>query len=296
MKFLAKELNSVEEINNNHAIMKKSKYLSIIVLFLLLANKSFSQSESPYQTSFKYDAPAVAAGLGLTYLGFTFIKNKEDLTDQQLLNKSKDDVFFIDRFSAGNFRPKADDQSYIGFYGSFAVAPLVALIDPKQRSHYGQVSVMFIETMSAAAASFTIAAGLVQRSRPLVYNTALPIDEPDKLRKDKDEQRSFFAGHTTATAAATFFAAKVFSDFNPDSKLKPYVWTAAALVPAVVGYQRLRAGKHFLTDNLLGYGVGMACGILIPQLHKKTNTTNLSVAPVVGYNYQGMGLTYKFKN
>lgn len=269
----------------------KNKYLAILVLTLFVSNKGFSQSESPYQTSLKYDGPAVAAGLGLTYLGFTFIKNKDELTPLELQNKSKDDVFFIDRFAAGNFSDKADKGSYIPFYGSFAVAPIVALIDPKQRSHYGQVSVLFIETMSAAAASFTIAAGLVQRSRPLVYNTSLPDDE----RLDKDEQRSFFAGHTTATAAATFFAAKVFNDFNPDSKLKPYVWTAAALVPAVVGYQRLRAGKHFLTDNLLGYGVGMACGILIPQLHKKTNNTNLSVAPVVGFNYQGMGLTYRFK-
>ena len=125
---------------------------------------------------------------------------------------------------------------------------------------------MFIETMSAAAASFTIAAGLVQRSRPYVYNTSVPLAE----RQDSDSQRSFFAGHTTATAAATFFAAKVFTDFNPDSKLKPYVWAAAATVPAVVGYMRLRGGNHFLTDNLLGYGVGAACGILIPQLHKKT--------------------------
>ncbi len=272
--------------------MKKVKYLSILVLFLFLTHQSFSQTDSPYETSLKYDGPAVVAGLGLTYLGFTFIKNKKQLTSAELANKSKDDVFFLDRFSAGNFSEKADKDSYIPFYGSFAVAPIVALIDRNQRSHYGQISVMFIETMSAAAASFTIAAGLVQRSRPLVYNTSLPVAD----RQDKDEQRSFFAGHTTATAAATFFAAKVFSDFNPDSKLKPYVWGAAAAVPALVGYQRLKAGKHFLSDNLLGYGVGAACGILIPQLHKKTNTTNLSVAPMVGFDYQGMGLTYKFKN
>ena len=272
--------------------MKTIKYFAILTLSIFISNGSFAQSDSPYETSFKYDGPAVAAGLGLTYLGFTFIKNKDELSATEVQNISKDDVFFIDRFAAGNYSDKADKDSYIPFYASFAVAPIVALIDGKQRSHYGQVSVMFIETMSAAAASFTIAAGLVQRSRPLVYNTSLPVAD----RQDKDEQRSFFAGHTTATAAATFFAAKVFNDFNPDSKLKPYVWAAAAAVPALVGYQRLRAGKHFLTDNVLGYGVGMACGILIPQLHKKTNNTNLSVAPVVGFNYQGMGLTYKFKN
>lgn len=272
--------------------MEKVKYLSILILFLICSNKSFSQSESPYKTSLEVDGPALAAGFGLSYLGLTFIKNKDELTATEVTNKSKDDVFFLDRFAAGNYSEKADKDSYIPFYGSFAVAPIVALIDGKQRSHYGQISVMFLETMSAAAASFTIAAGLVERSRPLVYNTSLPLEE----RQDKDEQRSFFAGHTTATAAATFFAAKVFNDFNPDSKLKPYVWAAAAAVPAVVGYQRLKAGKHFLTDNLLGYGIGAAFGILIPELHKKTNNSNLSVAPVMGFNYQGMGLNYKFKN
>ncbi|OAQ39539.1 PA-phosphatase [Pedobacter psychrophilus] len=267
----------------------KFKYSILLLLTILMVNyNAFSQSESPYETKFKTDGPAVVAGLGLSYLGLTLIKNKSELTPTEVAAKNKDDVFFLDRFSAGNFRDKADKDSYIPFYGSFAVAPIVALIDGKQRSHYGQVSVMFIETMSAAAASFTISAGLVKRSRPLVYNTSLPLSD----RQDKDAQRSFFAGHTTATAAATFFAAKVFNDFNPDSELKPYVWTAAALVPAVVGYQRLRAGKHFLTDNILGYAVGAGLGILIPELHKKTNNSGISVAPVMGLNYQGLGMTY----
>ena len=268
---------------------KKYTFLTLLT-FLMVAQTVYSQTESPYETSFKKDAPLVVAGLGLSYLGLTLIKNKKELTLAQVASKSKDDVFFIDRFAAGNYSQKADDDSYIPFYGSFAIAPLVALIDRNQRSHYGQVSVMFIETMSAAAASFTIAAGLVQRSRPYVYNTSVPLAE----RQDSDSQRSFFAGHTAATAAATFFAAKVYADFNPDSKLKPYVWAAAATVPAVVGYMRLRGGNHFLTDNILGFGVGAACGILIPQLHKKTNDTGLSVNPVMGFNYQGMGMTYKF--
>jgi membrane-associated phospholipid phosphatase len=267
-----------------------NKYKSITLLALLMVtNLVFAQKESPYQTSFKKDAPILAAGLGLSYLGLTLIKNKAELTPSEIALKSKDDVFFIDRFAAGDFREKADKDSYIPFYGAFAIAPIVSLIDGKQRNHYGQVSVMFLETMSAAAASFTLAAGLVQRSRPLVYNTSLPLAK----RQDSDEQRSFFAGHTASTAAATFFAAKVFSDFNPDSKLKPYIWTVAAVVPAVVGYQRLRAGKHFLTDNLLGYGVGMACGILIPELHKARNE-NLSIQPVMGFNHQGMAVSYKF--
>ena len=260
--------------------------------FFMVNQNVFSQSDSPYQTSFEVDGPAVAGGIGLSYLGLSLIKNKKELTASEVAMKSKDNVFFLDRFTAGNFSDQADKDSYIPFYGSFAVAPIVMLIDGKQRTHFGQISVLFVETMSAAASSFTLAAGLVKRSRPLVYNTSLPLAD----RMDKDAQRSFFAGHTTATAAATFFAAKVYNDFHPDSKLKPYIWTAAATVPAVVGYMRLRAGKHFLTDNLLGYAIGAGLGIGIPELHKKSNTSNLSITPMMGFDYQGMGMVYTFSN
>ena len=269
--------------------MRKRYHYLIFLTFLMVTQSALAQNESPYETSFKRDATLVIGGISLSALGLSLIKNKKELTAAEVGAKSKNDVFFVDRWNAGTYRDQADKDSYIPFYASFAVAPILALIDKNERHHYGQVSVMFIETMSAAAASFTLAAGLVKRSRPLVYNTSLPLSD----RQDKDAQRSFFAGHTTATAAATFFAAKVYSDFKPDSQLKPYIWTAAALIPAVVAYQRIRAGKHFLSDNLLGYGVGMVCGIFIPELHKKKNT-NLSVAPVMGENYQGMGMTYTF--
>jgi hypothetical protein len=54
----------------------KYKYSTLLSLTILLVNfNAFSQSESPYETKFKTDGPAVAAGLGLSYLGLTLIKN-----------------------------------------------------------------------------------------------------------------------------------------------------------------------------------------------------------------------------
>lgn len=38
-------------------------------------------------------------------------------------------------------------------------------------------------------------------------------------------------------------------------------------MPAVVAYFRIRAGKHFLTDNLVGYAVGATVGMVVPRLH-----------------------------
>ncbi len=113
------------------------------------------------------------------------------------------------------------------------------------------------------------------------------------MYQDKNAQRAFFAGHTAAIAAATFFMAKAFADFNPDSKAKPYVWAFAAAVPAVVGYLRYKAGMHFLSDNLLGYAVGMSAGIFVPQLHKIKGMRNVTISPAVGIGNKGLAVTYK---
>jgi membrane-associated phospholipid phosphatase len=47
------------------------------------------------------------------------------------------------------------------------------------------------------------------------------------------------------------------------------MWTSAALIPAITGLCRYGAGKHFFTDILVGYAIGSAVGILVPQLHKR---------------------------
>jgi hypothetical protein len=137
---------------------------------------------------------------------------------------------------------------------------------------------------------FTIAAGSINRSRPLVYGTKAP----DDLRKAGKSQRSFFAGHTAATAAATFFAAQTFQDFNPDSKAKPYVWMIAAAIPATVGYLRYKAGYHFLSDNILGYVIGAGTGILIPKWHRSGKIQNLGIVPFYDSNIKGVAFNYTF--
>lgn len=276
--------------------------LSLVLIFSITfsaysqtfsANTSNPAFESPYKTSWAVDGTWVGVGLGLNALGVKLIQDKESLSLAQLNDLDKKDVPGIDRFIAGNYSPRADEISYYPFYGSFAVPVVMMLADGNMRSNAGQISVMFVESMATTGALFTITAGLVDRPRPLVYNTAVPEEE----RREGGAQRAFFAGHTAATASATFFAAKIYHDFYPDSAARPYVWTAAALVPAWVAYLRAEAGKHFLTDNLLGYAIGAASGILVPEFHKKD--TDFQVAPTMGLTpggeeYQGLSVQYSF--
>lgn len=246
------------------------------------------KSPSPYKTKFKTDAPIITAGVGLTVLGVYLIDKKDPLSEAKLATLSKDDLPFFDRGNAGYYSPSIDKASYIPFQASFAMPVVLMLVNKNERQHAGQVLVMYTETMAITGALFTLSAGLINRPRPFVYGTKAPLDK----RLDKDAQRSFYAGHTAATAAATFFMAKVFSDFNPDSKARPIVWTVAATLPAVVGYMRYKAGHHFLSDNVVGYGLGAAAGILVPKFHRVKALKNVSMVPYVGNNYRGITFTY----
>ncbi|MBA3673901.1 MAG: phosphatase PAP2 family protein [Chitinophagaceae bacterium] len=247
-------------------------------------------SRYPYKTSFKRDAPVIAVAVGLTYLGNTLIKNKDPLTLAELATKTRDKIPSFDRGNAGFYDEDIDRASYIPFLGSFAV-PLVMLLNKNEGRNASHILVMYLESLSITSALFTMAAGTLDRPRPLVYGTLASTDE----RRNKNNQRSFYAGHTAATASATFFAAKVFHDLNPDSKAKPYIWAAAAAVPALVGYMRYESGFHFLSDNLLGYILGAASGILIPEWHKIKGHKNLSFTPQIGKDYKGLAFVYNIK-
>lgn len=263
------------------------KSFLFLIIALISINLQSQESNSPYETEFWKDGAWIAGGIGLNALGVYSIQVKPDLSEADLASLDRNDIWKINRGAAGNYSEEADRISYIPFYGSFAT-PLLFLLGEDERKNFGQISVLFIETMATTGALFTITAGNVEKSRPLVYNENLLTDK----RMEADAQRSFFAGHTAATAAASFFTAKVFNDFNPDSPAVPYVWAGAVAVPAYVGYLRTKAGKHFLTDNIIGFGIGALCGILVPEVHKKSNE-KIDVYPTMNTNILGTGIDSK---
>ena len=267
----------------------QTKFLTLALL-LLVSFSTYSQDreESPYKTDWLVDGAVLAGTLGLNAAGFMMIQDKEPLTIEEVESLDEDHVPAVDRWVAGYYDTGADDLSYYPFYGSFAVPFLMMLTDDMD-SHFGQLSVLYIESMAVTGALYTLSAGTIDRIRPLSYNEDVPME----LRREAGATRSFFGGHTAATASATFFAAKVYNDFYPDSPARHDIWAAAAIIPAWVGYLRTIAGKHFLTDNILGYAVGAAAGILIPELHKKEDQ-QLSVIPTLGAEYKGIGLFYEF--
>ncbi|MDO7886551.1 phosphatase PAP2 family protein [Hymenobacter cheonanensis] len=240
------------------------------------------QAPSPYQTRFAVEAPVIVAEGAVSGFGIYRSMQRDGLTDAELAALNKDNIPSFDRFSAGYYSKNFQTAGDLLCYPTLVIAPGLLALNPAARGRYGQVVVLYIETIAAADAFFTTAIGNIPRYRPYLYGS-----EGGDLRNGHIATNSFFAGHTAHTAAATFFAAKVFHDFNPNSRAQPYVWTAAALLPAVVAYTRIEAGKHFLSDNLVGYAVGATMGVVVPQLHKAAGRRGLSLVPLQGVNVNG---------
>ncbi|PRX44095.1 phosphatase PAP2 family protein [Salegentibacter salegens] len=253
------------------------KKIVLILFCLCFIYNSWSQ-DSPYKNNTWKDGAYIAGTLDLNVLGFTFIQNKESLTEVELAALDKNDIAGINRWAAGSYSEKTDAASYIPFYAALAM-PLAFLPSEAERKNFGQISVLFVETMATTGVFYTMTAGLIDKSIPLVYNEDLPLGE----RVEGGAQRSFIAEHTGVAAAGSFFAAKIFNDFHPDYKAIPYVWGGATGISVLMGYLRTKAGKHFLTNNIAGMIVGAASGILIPELHKK-GKENIDVYPTASFN------------
>ncbi|WP_240607715.1 phosphatase PAP2 family protein [Marixanthomonas spongiae] len=274
--------------------MKKT---ATTLLLLIICTTGFSQTKknSPYEWDWTRDGIWTGAALGATVTGYSLILGKEDLTEAELQREldNQDNINFIDKWAVGYNSEAAIGQSNIPFAMSFA-SPFVLLFDDDVNEHTAQILGLYLESLSTTAGLYTVTAGLVNRSRPYVYNETVSM----KRRLINNGQRSFYSGHVAAAATATFFAAKVYSDFNPDSPSKVWIWAGAATIPAAVGYFRIKAGQHFLTDVLLGYGLGAVTGYFTPELHK-TKESLIEVVPSAGISrtgdiYRGIGLQMTF--
>ena len=227
--------------------------------------KIFTQPIFPYQFSAKKETVILIPGIGLNTLGFLRSASTKPFSLAQLNALSPADIRLgIDRRAVNRWSPGSAHFSDALLYTALAVPATLALSSRcRDLRQGGGVALMGLEALMLSTGLTNAVKNTARRPRPYAYNTNVPLE----IRMGSDARRSFFSGHTSTSAAATFFTAQVFSDLYPDSKWRYAVWSGAAVLPLAVGVQRYRAGKHFPTDIAVGYLVGAISGILAPRLH-----------------------------
>ena len=235
-----------------------------IILLIVLLSTGFTTGQSPYKYSFGVDGGI--AGVTAFSIGANFLLDKkvEPLTQEELAQLDRSNIWKVDQWSIDQNSYQAHRVSNGFLYGS-QLLPLTLLADQPSRGDFGKVGVFYLEAFLLNAGITNLTKVLVKRERPFLYHD---IQRDHFKRNGKRSRYSFFSGHTSATAVATFLTAKMYQDYYPNSDGKTVVWSLAAAIPAITGYTRMRAGKHFFTDVLVGYIVGAGIGILVPELHK----------------------------
>lgn len=254
------EISELPNYDQYQMIMYKKNFLLFLAFFCLL---QVLTAQSSHSADGKLDGALLGAG-GLTFgLGFHFLKKVEPMTEDDIKELDPFRINSMDRPTTRNWSLKAQKTSDIllrtSFFSQFSL-----LFDKHSRDEVGTIGLMMTEVALINNGITNIFKGTIKRRRPFTYNPMAPMEK----KMEKNGRYSFFSGHASNSASYAFLTAKVFSDNNPGSKWNPYVWTAAISLPAVTSFLRVKAGKHFPTDVIVGYAVGATIGFLIPELHK----------------------------
>jgi len=281
---VAQTKHQMDSLHDYCAICSNNEHLIILPPY----HKKFSK-ELPFALT---SAIVFAGGLTVSALDKTKPYTQEELeTNPPKLSS----INSIDRGSALNWSPSVSTASDAVLL-TITVLPALFLSEHHTGRDITTLLVMYAEVFAFNYGVTEFAKSSVNRSRPYVYNENVSMG----IRTGSFSRKSFFSGHTSQTAAASFYFAKVITDYHPTLRrgLKWGLWIFAATVPAANGYLRVWAGKHFPTDVMAGYVVGAATGLLIPELHRTRNSKQAKEKLGIGFiPYKGnmlLAMNYRF--
>lgn len=234
-----------------------------LILFCCCFTSLQGQTGFPYRLEPVREAALLTTCTGLLLTGSLAEREMLPLSPWALARMDAASIPGFDRGATRQFDTRA---LFVSDYlmNAATISPLLLGGSRRVRSKLFVTGTMLMEATLLNNGLTRLTKAVAGRARPLVYN---PEVEPH-WKEGVDARRSFFSGHTSTTAMFSFFTAKVYHDLYPDSPLRPWVWAAAATLPAATGLCRYLGGKHFPSDVIVGYGVGALTGILVPQLHK----------------------------
>jgi membrane-associated phospholipid phosphatase len=204
------------------------------------------------------DGAIQGLALGAT-LGFTLIPMRKD---PELWNT---DLLELDRGVRDNFSRRAAHLSDALLAASLA-APAVYLTGTTIDDADGDRLMIYAQSMAINAALAQGAKRIVQRPRPYAYSKD-PAVQRYAQSQGNDAWMSFYSGHASLSFGAAVTGAYLLGA-SSDSKLaRGLGWGVGLMAASATATLRVRAGKHFYSDVLIGAAIGVAVGYIVPALH-----------------------------
>lgn len=121
-------------------------------------------------------------------------------------------------------------------------------------------TITVLETVALTECLVQLLKFSIGRQRPFARFGTDVVFEPD-------QNLSFPSGHSALGFSVTVAAGMVAHWRNYWTE--PYIWGAGIFLSVSTEYLRIAADKHYLSDVLVGGGLGIAGGLLIPRLMRE---------------------------
>src|ERR1051326_1249486 len=250
----------------------------------------FSKEKQPiYRLKPGADIPIFALGAGWSGYAFTKIYSKPHSSEEDILSLNKNDINAFDRGAVRPYSKSIDRISYYPFFASMPLPFLFLFGDTKK--DFFKLTFLYLEAMSVTGFLYTGSVYFVDRYRPYAYSDQSTMDQ----RTRGGAKNSFYAGHVALVSTSTFFMAKVYADYHPDSKAKWVFYSLAGVTSGVTAYLRYKAGQHFPSDLLLGLAQGALTGLLVPHFHKNKLIKNNHLSIVSFGTGKSLGWSVLYK-
>ncbi len=236
--------------------MKTSVFAVATLAFALVQNPALSE-QSPWRVSYPIDGAVVGALVG----GSLLISQIEVDTK----HRWRSELIWGDEWVRGRYSRSAAQASDVLGLLTFAspIAMVVGQGIDKSLAHRG---VVYAETLSASWLLNTTAKYVVQRPRPYAYST-----DPNIVTMTAQQRRishlSFYSGHASSSFTAAVAGSYLYAAQSSDETSRALFWGFELALASATANLRVRAGKHFFSDIIMGAIVGAGMGLAIPRLH-----------------------------
>ncbi|TFG95338.1 MAG: phosphatase PAP2 family protein, partial [Calditrichales bacterium] len=214
-----------------------------------LVKSAALQTPEPFTLDQKQDILLLSSGIILSTAGWFLNQSADPLTPVQIEHLDQNNVNPFDRPAIRPFRTSFNGDYLIVVSALF---PLVLLQTDHALQDWKTIAMMGSEVVLMQLGLNQMAKYFAPRIRPFVYDPDSPMSEKTENRA----RQSFYSGHTSTSAALTFFVATVYDRYTTNATMRSLVWAGAVIIPAITGYLRIDSGNHFYSDVLIGYATG----------------------------------------
>ena len=237
--------------------------MRILIIILLFSFSAKAQFEM------KPDADLIIMPISVVgvAMGHTLTNTADSPSLSEFSSNSIFDIPFFDKLNT-EYRDTYADISDI-LLGVQLMSPLAYSFSDTYESQIETIGKMYYQTMSINYGLNATTKAIISRSRPLSYDENTSED----MLLDPDTKFSFYSGHSSTAFASAVFSSIMLSEM-PQTTLRDIGIGLNLANATAIATLRVLAGKHFLSDVVVGALIGSGIAYLITEVHRVDSPAN----------------------